>query len=886
MNSSVSVARQRQARREPGGLSFLQGRRGLLLLLGFALATASLLWHLHQRLEAMYEALASPAGATSAAPSHTALQWTLVGTVAIYALGLLSLGLLVRHLHRTHARLAQERNLLHGLLDHVPDAVYFKDQESRFLRISRSLARGLGMADAGLAVGKSDFDFFPEPYAHAARDDELEIMKTGKPLVGREEQGSWPDGSVRWVSTTKVPLLGEDGRVAGTLGISRDITARKQAEADLKRAKEQAEAANEAKSEFLANMSHEIRTPMNGILGMTQLALDTPLSREQREYLNLVKLSAESLLNVINDILDFSKIEAKKLILDAIDFSVRDRLGDMMKALALRAQEKGVELACHIAPAVPDGLHGDPGRLQQVLVNLVGNAIKFTEEGEVIADVLLEDQNNGEVHLHFSVRDTGIGIAPEKQRLIFEAFAQADTSTTRSYGGTGLGLTISSCLVEMMGGRIWLESEPGIGSTFHFTIRLGLAKAPVTSPPAQPPESMQGLAVLVVDDNATNRFILQEMLSNWRMRPTSVDGGAAALAEMRRAAGLGEPYALVLLDAMMPGMDGFSLADEIRQHPEFAGAVLMMLSSSGQPNDAARCRALGITTYMTKPVKQSELFNSILAARHTLTAQESAKTVLVTPNPQRRLRILLAEDNLVNQRLALRLLEKEGHSVAIAANGKEALELLFGPAGPFDVVLMDLQMPVMGGLDATSHIRQREHENGGHVPIIAMTAHALKGDRERCLRAGMDDYVSKPVRPEELFEALARLGTSAAAQSESPPAMSGLLTRGELLAHCGGDDSLMRNLVQLLFDTSPTLLAELRRALDMGNAPEVRRLAHSIKGAIGNFGEPAAYHVAYRVEQLGRDGKLAEAPAAVEELEKALRELTPVLTGLVSESLS
>jgi PAS domain S-box-containing protein len=816
------------------------------------------------------------------AQTHAALQWSLVGTVAIYALGLLGLGLIVLRLHRTHARFAQERTLLHGLLDHVPDAVYFKDADSKFLRISRSLAEGLKLAEPGLAVGRSDFDFFPEPYAHAARDDELQIMRSGEPLVGREEQGNWPDGSVRWVSTTKIPLVDDLGQVAGTFGISRDITARKHVEEELQRAKEQAELANQAKSEFLANMSHEIRTPMNGILGMTDLTLGTELTREQREYLNMVKLSAESLLTVIDDILDFSKIEAKKLYLDAVDFSLRDRLGDMMKALALRAQEKGLELACHIPPDVPDELNGDPGRLQQILVNLIGNAIKFTGEGEVVADIALEALTDGEVRLHFAVRDTGIGIPANKQQLIFEAFAQADASTTRQYGGTGLGLTISSCLVQMMNGRIWVESKLGEGSTFHFTARFRRARGPLSSLAVLPPESIHGLMVLVVDDNATNRFIIQEMLVAWKMKPTAVDGGLEALAEMKRAAALGEPYSLVLLDAMMPGMDGFSLADEIRRHPELAGAVLMMLSSAGQPADTARCRELGIATYMTKPIKQSELLNSILTARNAITAVPEPPPRAALASEQRRLRILLVEDNLVNQRLALRLLEKQGHGITVANNGKEAVEVLAAADRPFDVVLMDLQMPEMGGIEATKLIRQREQNTGRHVQIIAMTAHALKGDRERCLEAGMDDYVSKPVRPEELFGALARLDAAAATGKQGPPAAVAV-NREELLARVGGDSHLMHELTQLFLDTCPGLLDELRQAIAAGNPAAVRRLAHSIKGGVGTFGAPDAHQAALRLEQLGQEGRLDQAPAALAGLEEALHRLRPALLALLAE---
>ena len=474
------------------------------------------------------------------------------------------------------------------------------------------------------------------------------------------------------------PVRDEGGRIMEIIGVSRDITERQRAQAALGAAKEAAEAAVRAKSEFLANMSHEIRTPMNGILGMTELALDTPLNAEQREYLGLVKSSADSLLTIINDILDFSKIEAGKLTLEDVDFPLRDSLEDTVRTLAVRAHVKGLELACHIPPDVPDYLLGDPGRLRQVVVNLAGNAIKFTEQGEIVVEVQVQEKTPKNVLLHFAVRDTGIGIPQEKQQVIFEAFAQADTSTTRKYGGTGLGLAITTQLVSLMGGRLWVESEVDRGSVFHFTARFGMGTAPAPRPAADAP-SIQGLPVLVVDDNATNRRILEEVLTNWRMRPTAVDGGAKALAEIARAHEAGKPYALILLDAMMPGMDGFHLAEEIKHRPGLMGATMMMLSSAGQREDAARCRALGVAAYLTKPIKQSDLLDAIMtaldhAAHPALESGAGAHPAL--PAALRPLRLLLAEDNAVNQRLAVRLLEKRGHAVTVAANGREAVEAL------------------------------------------------------------------------------------------------------------------------------------------------------------------------------------------------------------------
>ncbi len=797
-----------------------------------------------------------------------------------------------RHTAEERAREAEEgRRILDALMDFIPEGITIADAPyGRIRMISRH---------GQMLTGRPLQQLMEVPVGEHAHHWEIYHLDGLTPAVGEDlpltraiRQGvvvtneEWllrrPDGTEVTLLTNAGPIRDAAGKIIGGVAAWQDISGRTRTREELRRAKESAEAASRAKSEFLANMSHEIRTPMNAIIGMTELTLDTQLSRVQQEYLEMIRTSADSLLRIINDILDFSKIEAGQLDLEEIEFDPREVVEKTMEALAVRAHQKGLELVCQSGEGLPTCVLGDPGRLRQVLINLVGNAIKFTEQGEVVVRAMICPESPaeaGRVWLCFSVQDTGIGIPPDRMDLLFQSFSQVDSSISRNFGGTGLGLAISRNIVERMGGRIEVESRPGQGSCFRFSVSLALPGSDAAAAaPAVPPD-IRGLRVLVIDDNATNRRILQGILSRWGMQTVVATGGEDGLRYLRQCRG-GKGFDLLLVDSLMPGLDGFEVAEKIKEDPQLRDLLIMMVTSEDLAGAVTRCRELGIDRYLVKPVRQSELFNAIMESfgrRGERSVQAPAAPEPTADDTGRlSLKILVAEDNQINQRLALALLQKRGWQARAVQSGAEALNIL--QQETFDLVLMDVQMPEMDGLETTRRLRRMEAAKGGRTPVIGLTAHVMRGDREKCLEAGMDDYVPKPIRPEILFAAIERVAGSTSQPAVQDP--GGVIDISESLAAVHGDKPFLMELAGQLIKDIPWQLGEISAALAEQDPRKLERIAHSLKSVLGIFGARQAVVLTQQLESLAEKGELQQAAPLVKDLVEELGRVKEALGRL------
>ncbi|MFM1945460.1 MAG: hypothetical protein RI897_4442 [Verrucomicrobiota bacterium] len=795
---------------------------------------------------------------------------------------------------RMEDALAYERNLLRALIDNMPDAIYFKDLESRFIRIGRAMARTFGLNDPEEAIGKTDFDFFAPEHAEAAFEDEKWIITSGQPIIGKSERETWPERDKgfhendTWVLTTKLPLRGPNGEIQGTFGISKDITELKHAEQALAEARDSALESARIKAEFLANMSHEIRTPMNCIIGMTGLLLDTTLTTEQRDFSETIRTSADSLLTLINDILDFSKFEAGKLTIESVPFDIVDCVESTVELLAERAESKGLELVSWIHGTLPKQVIGDSGRLRQVITNLLANAIKFTESGEVVLHLHTINHSDDSISLRFEVVDTGIGIAPETRDRLFQAFSQGDGSLTRKYGGTGLGLAISKQLIELMGGMIGLHSRPGKGSTFWFTLCF---PCPTTTPTTATPNPLENIRTLIIDDHPTTCDALVELTRNWGMRPESAATGETAVHILTQAAQDNDPFEFALVDLQLQEVEGLNLAQKIRATPSISQTRLVMLTTMGLHLDTQAWQSVGADAHLVKPVRQTRLHACLLhALGHTTCLSCEQPETSQPQNYNLGLRVLLAEDNPVNQKIALRQLRKLGCSADAVANGLEAIEAL--RRFPYDAVLMDCQMPELDGYEATRRIRQLETDlattGRPSVRIIAMTANALDGDREACIKAGMDDYISKPVKLPDLQSTLSKTRRTRRQPAAEPPKNtpttqdSNPAIDPEVFASLRalqepGEPDPVAELSSLFLADTPARIQAIHQAANAGHASPIREAAHSLKGSASNFGAKTLASICAQIEKAAAQGDTSTAAKLLPDLSKEFERVCFVL---------